>query len=104
MSESEEQVITFEQVGAGAIDQAALPPGCRPDAADLGAFVSSVQAKSGRSTCRSTGEPIASGEWRVGFPCFIGGRMSIAWMVSKQWSLSLHMFFANLQHAARLRA
>ncbi|KAI3434695.1 hypothetical protein D9Q98_002758 [Chlorella vulgaris] len=38
------------------------------------------QAKSGRSTCRSTGTPIAAQEWRVGFECFLGGRMSMAWM------------------------
>jgi hypothetical protein len=44
--------------------------------------VSWEQAKSGRSTCRATGERIPAGEWRVGFETFIGGRVATAWMVS----------------------
>ncbi|EFN57084.1 hypothetical protein CHLNCDRAFT_143861 [Chlorella variabilis] len=38
------------------------------------------QAKSGRSTCRATGELIGQGEWRVGFDTFISGRVATAWM------------------------
>ena len=48
--------------------------------AAAGEVVVLEQAKSGRSTCRATGEPIEKGAWRVGFETFIGGRMAMAWM------------------------
>ena len=46
-----------------------------------GGVVSFEQAKSGRSTCRASGEPIAKGAHRVGFETWIGGRVAMAWMV-----------------------
>jgi len=46
-----------------------------------GGVVTLEQAKSGRSTCRASGEPIAKGEWRVGFETWISGRVAMAWMV-----------------------
>ncbi|KAI7843657.1 hypothetical protein COHA_002559 [Chlorella ohadii] len=47
-----------------------------------GGVVTLEQAKSGRSTCRASGEPIAKGEWRVGFETWISGRVAMAWMGS----------------------
>lgn len=47
-----------------------------------GEVVKLEQAKSGRSTCRATGDAIAKGEWRVGFETWISGRVAMAWMVS----------------------
>lgn len=41
------------------------------------------QAKSGRSTCRASGELIAKGEHRVGFETWISGRVAMAWMVRR---------------------
>lgn len=46
-----------------------------------GGVVTLEQAKSGRSTCRASGEPIAKGDWRVGFETWISGRVAMAWMV-----------------------
>lgn len=37
------------------------------------------EAKSGRSTCKSSGEKIEKGEMRVGIEAFMGGRMTMAW-------------------------
>lgn len=53
-----------------------------------GGVVKLEQAKSGRSTCRASGEPIAKGEWRVGFETWISGRVAMAWMVSVGASVS----------------
>lgn len=39
-------------------------------------------AKSGRSTCRATGDKIEKGEHRVGMEAYTGGHISMTWQVS----------------------
>lgn len=46
------------------------------------------QAKSGRSTCRATGDTIAKGEFRVGIEAYTGGHISMTWQVT--WTAGLH--------------
>ena len=62
-----------------------------------GAVVTLELAKSGRSTCRATGELLAKGEWRVGFETWISGRVAMAWMVS-------HAVLRHWPAAARVAA
>lgn len=38
-------------------------------------------AKSGRSTCRATGDKIEKGEHRVGLEAYTGGHISMTWQV-----------------------
>lgn len=48
-----------------------------------GKLVHLDQAKSGRSTCRATGDTIAKGEFRVGVEAYTGGHISMTWQVSQ---------------------
>jgi hypothetical protein len=38
------------------------------------------RAKTGRSTCRSSGEPIDQDSWRVGIEAYRAGRMTTTWL------------------------
>lgn len=38
-------------------------------------------AKTGRSTCRATGDKIEKGEHRVGVEAYTGGHISMTWQV-----------------------
>lgn len=49
------------------------------DEADKAPPLTVEEAKSGRSTCKSSGEKIEQGEMRVGMEAYMGGRMTMAW-------------------------
>lgn len=62
-------------------------------------------AKSGRSTCRATGEKIEKGEHRVGVEAYTGGHISMTWQVSTQLTMThAHGFqkLARRRHAPQL--
>jgi hypothetical protein len=47
------------------------------------------QAKSGRATCKMTGEKIDAGELRVGLPVFCRGQQVTAWQKAAHFSKAL---------------
>lgn len=47
------------------------------------------QAKTGRSTCRATGDRIEKDEFRVGVEVYTGGHISMAWQVCRLSSATI---------------
>jgi len=63
---------------------------------EKGPLITVEEAKSGRSTCKSTGEKIEKGETRVGMEAYIGGRMTMGWQ-----KLSAFVDNCRVEHCMR---
>ena len=58
------------------------------------------QAKTGRSTCKATGEKIEKDEFRVGMEVYTGGHISMGWQVCSHFKLELgRCTFTQALHA-----
>jgi len=47
------------------------------------------QAKTGRSTCKQSGQPIEAGAWRCGLPTYVRGHVGTAWSKAEHFSKAL---------------